>query len=226
MEDELQLQLERLEDDDAVERGRAAEVLGELARSGSQPRAVDGLVRLQLDPDVIVRFKAARELAWLGDDRGLEALVWALSRKELCFVSLEALTQLGSRSSLEPVRRFFRKWFLHPLERIQAAAALHRCGDEEGTDFLRSRLNSNRPEERGFALELWGKLKMEGALDLLQGVLSDNSDPHRLDAVRGLGHLGDKRSLPLLDRISRQRDDELLAQTAGEAARAVRDSNQ
>jgi HEAT repeat protein len=226
MDDELQLQLERLDDDDPVERGRAAEVLGDLARAGSQQRAIDGLVRLQRDPDVIVRFKAARELAWLGDDRGLEALVWALSRKELCFVSLEALTQLGTKASLEPVKQFFKRWFLHPLEKIQAAAALHRCGDEEGTDFLKSRLNSTRPEERGFALELWGKLRMEGALDLLQGVLSEINNPHRLDAVRGLGHLGDKRSLALLDRISKQQEDELLAQTAREAAQAVRDSNQ
>jgi len=225
MSDELQTQLERARDKDPVERGKAAEALGMLARTSGSPDATQVLVVMQQDPDVMVRFKSARELAWLGDDRGLEALAWGLDRKELCFLSLESLTRLGTPSVLPVVQRFFKKWFLHPLEKIQAAAAMVRCGDDEGRVYLEKCLESPKPEERGFALEQWGKLKLSGALDLLQGVLSDEHDPHRLDAARGLGHLGDTRSLSLLERVSRQQDDELLAQTAREAAEAVRDAN-
>jgi HEAT repeat protein len=120
------------------------------------------------------------------------------------------------------VRRFFKRWHLHPLERVQAAATLHSMGDEEGTRFLRESLTSPRPEARGFALELSGKLKLPGALDLLQGVLADPEDPHHLDAVRGLGHLGDQRSLPTLDRLAKQRGDPQLADVALQAAEQIR----
>lgn len=204
---------------DPVLRGQAAEHLGGCDRAD----CLEALAGLLADPDVVVRFKAARELAWMGDERAVPALVWALDRRELCCIALEALTALGAAVSLPDVRRFFRRWRLHPLERIQAAAALHACGDAEGTTFLEDKLTSRRAEERGFALELWGRLAMPGALDRLQTVLSDPADPHRLDAARGLGHLGDPRCLPLLDRLARQSDDTLLAGVAREAAEEVRD---
>ena len=219
---ELQELLAQLDEQDSVVRGRAAEQLGAVGGSA----ASHALGRLLDDPDVIVRFKAARALAWLGDDRGSAVLVWALDRKELCFAALEAMTHLGSPGVLPDVRCFFRRWFLHPLERMQAAAALHSCGDEEGTEFLRSRLVSALPEERGFALELWGRLKMPGALDLLRGVLSDPTDSHRMDAARGLGHLGDARSLPLLDRVAMEQEDALLAEVARETAAEMRQKAQ
>ena len=149
-------------------------------------------------------------------------MVWALSRIELCFAALQALTRLGSPESLPAVRRFFKRRFLHRLERMQAAAVLHRCGDEEGTKFLEEQLNSSKPEERGFALELWGRLKMPGAYELLVKVLLDPQDPHHLDAVRGLGHLGDTRGLSVLERLSVQKQDLELASVAQEAAEMIR----
>jgi HEAT repeat protein len=212
--------IEQARNPDAVERGRAAEALGAM---GGEP-AVEALVHLLEDPDVIVRFKAAMALAWLERDQGVPVLVWALGRKELCFMALEALAEIGSPAALPEIRRFFSRWHLHPLERLQAAAALHRCGDDAGTDFLRTKLGSSRPEERGFALELWGKLRMPGALDLLHEVLTDPNDPQRMDAARGLGHLGDPRSLPLLDRLSRQQEDPDLADVAEAAATAIREA--
>lgn len=218
MGSEVEKLFEQLEDRDSVVRGQAAEQLGAFGGPG----VVDALCRLQDDPDVIVRFKAAVALAYLGDDRGLEALVWALSRTELCFAALQALTHLGSAESLPSVRRFFNRLFLHRLERMQAAAVLHRCGDEEGTEFLKEKLDSKRPEERGFALELWGRLKMPGAYALLVKVLENPDDPHRLDAARGLGHLGDARGLGLLDRLSKQKRDLELGAVAREAAEVIR----
>jgi HEAT repeat protein len=215
---EVEKLFEQLEDQDSVVRGRAAERLGEIGGAG----VADALARLVEDPDVIVRFKAGVALAYRGDARGLEALLWALSRTELCFAALQALTRLGSPESLPAVRRFFKRVFLHRLERMQAAAVLHRCGDQEGTEFLREKLDSKRPEERGFALELWGRLKMPGAYDLLVKVLEDPDDPHHLDAARGLGHLGDARGLEILERLSGQKRDAELAAVARESAEVIR----
>jgi HEAT repeat protein len=215
---EVEKLFEQLEDQDSVVRGKAAERLGAVGGAG----VVDALSKLLEDPDVIVRFKAAVALAYLGDGRGVEALVWALSRIELCFAALQALTHLGSAESLPAVRRFFKRLFLHRLERMQAAAVLHRCGDEEGTEFLKEKLDSQRPEERGFALELWGRLKMPGAYDLLIGVLENPDDPHHLDAARGLGHLGDTRALEMLEKLSTQIRDPELAAVAREALEMIR----
>jgi len=215
---EVEKLFEQLEDEDSVVRGKAAERLGDIGGAG----VVDALSRLLEDPDVIVRFKTAVALAYLGDGRGVEALVWALSRTELCFAALQALALLGSPESLPAVRKFFKRRFLHRLERMQAAAVLHRCGDEAGTDFLKAKLGSKRPEERGFALELWGRLKMPGAYGLLVNVLDDPNDPHHLDAARGLGHLGDTRGLEILDNLAGQRRDPELAAVAQQALEMIR----
>jgi len=215
---EVEKLFEQLEDKDSVVRGKAAERLGDIGGAG----VADALGKLLEDPDVIVRFKAAVALAYMGDDRGVEALVWALSRTELCFAALQALTRLGSPESLPAVKRFFGRLFLHRLERMQAAAVLHRCGDEEGTEFLKEKLESKRPEERGFALELYGRLKMPGACKLLVKVLKDPNDAHHLDAARGLGHLGDSRALEILEKLSTQKRDPELAAVAQQAVEMIR----
>ena len=175
------------------------------------------------DRDGVVAFKAALALAWLGDDSGVPVLLWALSNRDLCFLALQALADLGSPRALPELKRFFSRRFLHVLERLQASAALHRAGDSEGTTYLRGRLGSSHPEERGLALELWGRLKMPDALDLLLGVASDPQDAQRLDAVRGLLQLGDRRALELLDRIAADPSDPELAELAGEAAAVLRE---
>jgi HEAT repeat protein len=205
--------LDKSVDTDGVVRGQAADQLGALG--GSQ--AIDALKALLTDSDVIVRFKAASSLAYLGQDDGSQVLLWALGRLELSFAALEAMTELASQQTVAGLKSFFKRWNLHPLERLQTAAALHRCGEAAGTLHLQACLDSKKPEERGFAIELWGRLKMPGALDMLQGILSDSRAEHRMDAVRGLLHLRDERCQILLKRIAREKDDEALAELANEA---------
>ncbi len=211
--DEFAEVLSQTKEQDSVVRGLAAERLEEFPG----PESSQALIVLLQDEDPVVRFKAACSLARLGSDQGAESLCWALRRVDLCFMSLEAMTDLGSAAVLEPLLQFFHRWRLHPLEKLQAAAALHRMGEAEGSDFLRQSLESPRPEERGFAIELWGRVAMPGALGFLQGIVDTEHDPHRVDAVRGLAHLRDRRALPTLERAARQREDSLLAQLAAEA---------
>lgn len=209
-QDDLQPHIAALTDRDAVARGRAVDALAE-ARA---PDLVGLLRPLLSDSDWVVRFKAACALAWAGDDAGGSVLVEALTKRDLCFIALQALTALGSDKALPGLRAFFGRRFLHPLERLQAAAALVRCGDGSAAGFIDQRLARGEPTERGFALELWGRLRLPGALDKLQAVLVDPVDPHRLDAVRGLAELGDTRARPLLARVAREQDDPELAAEA------------
>jgi HEAT repeat protein len=201
-------------------RGRTVDALAE--RPGARSRE---LLRQRLaDDDWVVRFKAAAALAWMGDDAGVGRLVEALAQRELCFMALQALAALGSPTSLPALERFFRRRFLHPLERMQAAAALVRCGDESAADWLARRLESHRPEERGFALELWGRLGRPDARQRLEAVLADPVDPHRLDAVRGLAQLGDRAALALLRRVAAEPGDAELAAEARAAAEWLEES--
>ncbi|MBN2495886.1 MAG: HEAT repeat domain-containing protein [Deltaproteobacteria bacterium] len=217
---EEQLLLARLRDPDPIERGRAVDSLGQLGRP-ELARALHGLLD---DSDPIVAFKAAAALAGLGDPGGLAKLLRALTVADLRSFALDALIDLGSSESVEALRRFLARPFLHPLEKMQAAAALSRAGDESGSDYIRRRLESRQPDERGFALELWGRLAMPDALDRLCEVLARTDDPHRLDAVRGLVHLGDRRALKALRSAAAQQDDPELAREAEQAAAWLRDA--
>ena len=208
--DTIQAHFDALSDRDAVTRGRAIDALAE-----AQPaELVTRLKPLLEDVDWVVRFKAACALAWAGDDAGGPVLIEALPQRELCFMALQALSALGSDKARPGLEAFFRRRFLHPLERLQAAAALVRCGDPDAAAFIEEKMNTGQPEERGFALELWGRLGLPGALDKLQGVLVDPQHPHRLDAVRGLAELGDGRAKNLLGRIAQDPDDLELAAEA------------
>jgi HEAT repeat protein len=211
--------LGRLSHPDSIERGRAAEALGQLGESRHAP----AIKPLLSDVDAIVAFKAAVALAWLGDDGGVDLLLKALAKPDLCFISLQALSHLASPRSRNGLKRFFKRRFLHPLERLQVAAALVRLGDDEAGEHIRKCLDSRRPEERGFALQLWGRLAMPGALDLLQSVLLDQQDDQRLDAIRGLAELGDAKALPLLERVARERNDPELTAEARAAAAVLKD---
>jgi HEAT repeat protein len=210
---------QQLHDPDPIRRGRAAEALG----AAGDTQSVPVLRELLRDRDGVVAFKAAQALAFLGDAGGVSVLVWALRTPDLCFASLQALTEVAAPEAREPLQRFFSRPFLHPLERMQAAAALHRLGVEPATRYLCSCLESTRPEVRGFALELWGRMRMPEALERLVRILEDPTDPHRLDAVRGLGQLGDPRALPALRRVAASGEDPELSELARAAADGMRE---
>lgn len=202
--------IDALESRDAVTRGRAIEALVEMNITG----LADRLVPMLEDGDWVVRFKAASALAWLGDESGVSVLLDALRQRDLCFMALQALTELGSSQALDGIRAFSKRRFLHPLERLQTAAALVSCGDKTWLPYIEQRLQSTKPEERGLALELLGRLGTAGALDRLQAVLADPDDLQRMDALRGIAALDDRRAEPLLERVAGEPEDKQLASEA------------
>ncbi len=216
---DVQEAIDALENDDGVVRGKAIEALVEMNVTG----LADRLRPMLDDRDWVVRFKAASALAWLGDESGVEILLDGLRQRDLCFMALQSLTELGSAEALDGIKAFSRRRFLHPLERLQAAAAMVRCGDESSLAYIENRIESSKPEERGLALELLGRLDVQGALDRLQGVLADPADPQRLDALRGLAALDDRRAEPLIERVAGESDDKQLAKEAQSVLKLWRD---
>jgi len=215
-----QFWLEAARSSDAVLRGQAADNLA----GESDAKALKALEMLLGDGDRVVRFKAALAFAQVGDDRGLEAILWALERPELCALALDVLIELRSERARGAIMKFFRRLRLHPLERLLAAAALHGIGEAQGTEFVLGSLSSRRPEVRGMAIELLGRLALPGALERLLEVLSQPNHPHSLDAVRGLAWLRDKRSLPLLRRLSRESSDAELAELCSWALSVIEEA--
>jgi len=181
---------------DANERLRL-EVAGRLADM-AVPGVRPALAGLLADPSWAVRFEAARGIAALGHPAGLDTLIEALDRPDFRFRGLGALAELGDPRALEPVRRIFKKWFLPPFERTQAAGVLARLGDARGGEHLLRVAGGRWSADRAMALELLGELKVAGAFDALSRAVQNPKDACRGAAARGLGRLGDGRALPLL----------------------------
>jgi FOG: HEAT repeat len=213
--------IDQLKSRDSLARGAAIDAI---VAEGTPN--VEVLYPLLADPDPVVRFKVACALAEWQDNRGLQVLIGALANRELCFMALEALLLLGSPEAVPELKRFFGRRFLHPIERLQTAAALFCSGEPSALDFIRERLSSHRQDERGMAIELWGRLKQPDARALLETILADPNDAQRLDAVRALEMLNDPRSLALLDRVAADPQDEQLAEAARAAVDAIRRMNE
>lgn len=89
------------------------------------------------------------------------------------------------------------------LTRLHALAKISVLEPGESADVLRRIIRSNEPEVqlRALAVLAVGYLRCDGALELLEGVLSvDPSEEVRADALAALGELGDARAVPVLVR--------------------------
>lgn len=106
------------------------------------------------------------------------------------------------------LRRAWKRLFVHPQTRAQAAAALVRLGEVEPRDVLLRQTRSRRADVRGLALELLGDVGGTWAVEaLLQGLEGRSPDA----AARALGALGDRSAVPALRRaLQRAGDDEEL----------------
>ncbi|RME29702.1 MAG: HEAT repeat domain-containing protein, partial [Deltaproteobacteria bacterium] len=62
---------------------------------------------------------------------------------------------------------------------------------------------------RGLALELWGRFDMPGAFDMLYAIATNPAEPHRLDALRGLGWMGGERCRAVFERLAGDEDEEV-----------------
>lgn len=177
----------RLTDADEEVRLEAAGQLADLVRSSAR-----GVLAAALeDSSLHVRFEAARGMVALQHSAGLGVLFEALGDDELRFRALGALGDLGDPQAIPEVERVFKRWFLAGFERTQAAGALAKLGQEEGTRHLFERAKKRWSMDRALAIELLGDVKAAGARERLLEILQAPEDPHRGAAARGLAKLKD-----------------------------------
>ncbi len=191
-EETARLLLTLIGDPSELVRVQVAGVLADL----EDPSCRDGLRALVQDRAASVRFEAARGLAAMGDPTGIDVLIGSLDAGELRFRALGALAVLGDSRAAPAIRALFKRLWLPPYERTQAAGVLAKFGEEEAAGYLLERTRARRGMDRAFAIELCGEVKVPGARERLEAILADEADPCRGAAARGLGRLGDSGALP------------------------------
>lgn len=162
------------------------------------------------DPELTVRFEAARGMVALEHTAGLEVLLDALEDTDLRFRAASALAQLGNKEAIPALKRAFSSWFVPAFDKTQLAGALAVLGEAEGIAHLFKRAGRKWTMDRPMAVELLGAVKAPGALPRLLEILKDAADPARGTAARSLGRLGDPAAeAPLGELLASSASDDL-----------------
>jgi HEAT repeat protein len=205
-----------LEDPHSRVRQESCAALGDLGDRASR----DFLAERLDDVDPEVRFEAAFALASLRDSRARETLESALSVTRKRLDACEALRRLQDPAAIEALDRMAGKLFLAWVDRLTAWATMFTLGREDAGAKVIERTSSRNREERTYALSLLGSHRIGAGRETLERVAGDERDRLRDTAVRALGDLGDRRSIPLLARL-RDGSDRNLAADADAAIRKI-----
>lgn len=171
--------------------------LADKASAGLRPVLAQALE----DRSFLVRFEAARGLAAIRHPAGLDVLAEGLDNPTLRFRAIGALAELGDARALAPLRRLFARWLLNAFERTHAAGAMALFGDDEGRQYLLSRLRRRGALDRPLAAELCGEAHVQEAEEMLLAILADAADKARGAAARALGRLRSARAAPMLEAL-------------------------
>lgn len=204
-------------------RARARAQAGEFLGQSGSPSAVRDLVELLHDPDVQVRWSAARGLGRLGHASALSPLLASLDgpRPVPVDVVADAVFQIrncptavlrqGLRSRSVPTRAVA----VELLGRFQALAAI-----DEVIDVLRG---DPSVEVRARAARALGRMGSPRAVQALLASVDAGPVAMRIQAVWALGEIGAAQAVPAL-RVLLVGPSPRMAQTAGEALAAIGES--
>jgi len=143
-----------LGDADAEVRASAAAALGDLGDG----HAADDLCELLDDTDVAVRLEAAVALSKLDDSRGQQALARFLDDRDYGLLAAEQIFRRPDAASAAVLNEVLDRWLAPRIQKVWAAAALVRLGDERGREVLIAALDSRKETVRGLTLQLLGEL--------------------------------------------------------------------
>jgi len=155
-----------LADTDPGVRAAAAAALGDLGFRAAAPELA---ARLD-DPDEAVRVEAAIALSRLDDPRGTPLLVELLRHRDYGPQAAAALFRRPDPAALPALRAVLGRWFVSPVLKVWAAAALARLGEAEGRAQLLRLLGRRQAPVRGLAIQLLGELGEPWARSALQSL--------------------------------------------------------
>lgn len=149
-------------------------------------------------------------------DAVVDELTDALGDEETIAGASRALVALGAARAREPLRSVLDRWFVHPLLRVEAAAALVELDDERGREYLADALDHSRDDVRGYALRSVGRLQMGDHFSRLVE-LAESDDYHADTAILALAEWGTDEALDALEEASASNPDDELRQLAQRA---------
>jgi HEAT repeat protein len=143
-----------LGDEDPEVRASAAAGLGDLGDA----QAADELHQLADDDSVAVRIEAAVALSKLDDGRGRQALARYLDDRDYGLLAAEQLFRRPDPGAMDALHQILDRWLAPRLQKVWAAAALVKLGDDRGREVLLQALESRKETVRGLTLQLLGQL--------------------------------------------------------------------
>jgi len=180
--------------------GRRADACRMLGRLGCR-RAIPGLVERLEDPDPVVRQRA---IAALGDLRAVGALDRIVAALDATagwtdLLAIMALSRMGP-GSVPRIDALLRASTSPAMTKglLQVTAQL---GLAEDPALVRAFARYDDPEVRVEAVRALGRIPAdEASVDVCLAAMDDPAWPTRALAARSLGHLGDRRAIPRLER--------------------------
>lgn len=147
----------------------------------------------------------------------VDALLEGLRDEKTIAAACKSLARLRPKRAVMPLRKAMGSFFAHPLNRVEAAAALVAIGDEEGKLHLEKMLDGRRRDTRGYAIELVARLGLEDYRERIETV-ARSEDYHADTAVLALRNFGDSRAFRLLEDIARTHPNRDIRELAAETS--------
>jgi HEAT repeat protein len=145
-----------------------------------------------------------------------DELIEALEEEETIAAASQALVQLRSERAVDALENVVKRWFAHPILKVEAAGALHELGKASGTAYLEKSLNSSRKDARGYALRLVGRLRISEYFDELDRV-ARSDDYHADTAVLALADYGGQQARAVLEDVVQKHSDSEVRELAAKA---------
>ncbi len=168
------------------------------------------------------RFQIALSLSELVDptkvtEEMVDVLLAGLRDEKTLAAACMALGRLGAGRAVEPLRKVMSSFFAHPLNRVEAAAALVKLGDATGREYLGKMLDGRRKDTRGYALELVATLGLDEFREQVEAT-ARGAGYHAETAVSALRKFGDARALETLREIADSHPDPEIRELAAETS--------
>ncbi len=140
----------------------------------------------------------------------------ALSHEPHTAAAARTLANLDAQQACDDLAKITKKWLVHPILKVEAAAALIDLGHPKGEAYLAKALRSRRRDDRGYALRVIGKRQLHRFFGDLVDTATDDGY-HADTATLALADFGGPQARDILEDLSqnhRQLEVQRLARRA------------
>ncbi len=121
----------------------------------------------------------------------------ALGHEPYLAAAAKTLARLRATEAADDLVAVTKKWFAHPILKVEAAAALIDLGHPRGEEFIEKSLSARRKDARGYALRVVGSRRLEKYFSHLVDVATAN-EYHSDTATIALAEFGGEEARRIL----------------------------